>query len=56
MVLIICTKNELNVTNRYWDMFLDRQKVWTDGKDGQTHVRRQHYIRPTLSGDKKWKH
>ena len=30
MVLIICTKNELNLTNRYWDMVPDRQKVWTD--------------------------
>ena len=25
MVLIICTKNELNPTNRYWDMVLDRR-------------------------------
>ena len=40
MVLIICTKNELNLTNRYWDMVPDRQKVWTDGRtewtDGRT--------------------
>ena len=32
MVLIICTKNELNLTNRYWDMVPDRQKVRTDGQ------------------------
>ena len=32
MVLIICTKNELNLTNRYWDMVPDRQKVRTDGR------------------------
>ena len=32
MVLIICTKNELNLTNRYWDMVSDRQKVRTDGR------------------------
>ena len=36
MVLIICTKNELNLTNKYWDMVPDRQKVWTDGMDGRT--------------------
>ena len=40
MVLIICTKNELNLTNRYWDMVPDRQKVWMDGwtdrMDGRT--------------------
>ena len=34
MVLIICTKNELNLTNRYWDMVPDRQTEgrteWTD--------------------------
>ena len=46
MVLIICTKNESNLTNRYWDMVPDRQKVWTDG-------RRQNYIPPTSSGDNK---
>ena len=46
MVLIICTKNESNPTNRYWDMVPDRQKVWTDGMDG----RRQNYIPPTSSG------
>ena len=32
MVLIICTKNESNLTNRYWDMVLDRQSLWTDGR------------------------
>ena len=32
MVLIICTKNESNLTDRYWDMIPDRQKVWTDGR------------------------
>ena len=31
-------------------MVPDRQKVWTDG---QTHGRRQNYIPPTSSGDKK---
>ena len=40
MVLIICTKNESNLTNRYLDMVPDRQKVWTygrtDGMDEQT--------------------
>ena len=36
MVLIICTKNELNLTNRYWDMVPDRQKVRTDGRNGRT--------------------
>ena len=37
MVLIICTKKESNLTNRYWDMVPDRQKVWMDGrKDGRT--------------------
>ena len=37
MVLIICTKNELNLTYRYWDMVPDRQKVWTDGRtEGRT--------------------
>ena len=36
MILIICTKNELNLTNRYWDMVPDRQKVQTDGMDRRT--------------------
>ena len=37
MVLIICTKNESNLTNRYWDMIPDGQKVrTTDAMDGQT--------------------
>ena len=48
MVLIICTKNESNLTNRYWDMVPDRQKggrtdgrkdgrtEWTDGQNGRT--------------------
>ena len=37
MVLIICTKNESNLTNGYWDMVPDRQKVRTDGRmDGRT--------------------
>ena len=44
MVLIICTKNELNLTNRYWDMVLDVQKVRPDR-------RRQNYIPKTLSGE-----
>ena len=55
MVLIICTKNELNLINRYWDMVPDRQKVRTDGRtdgrNGRTHGRRQNYIPPTSSGD-----
>ena len=38
MVLIICTQNESNLTNRYLDMVPDGQKVWTDGRtDGRTH-------------------
>ena len=32
MVLIICTKNELNLTNRYWDMNPDGR----NGMDGRT--------------------
>ena len=32
-------------------MVPDRQKVRTDGRDGQTHGRRQNYIPPTSSGD-----
>ena len=51
MVLIICTKNELNLTNRYWDMVPDRQKVRMDGKTDWTDGRRQNYIPPTSSGD-----
>ena len=57
MIHIICTKNESNLTNRYWDMVPDRQKVRTDGRtdgmDGRTHGRRQNYIPPTSSGDNK---
>ena len=49
MVLIICTKNESNLINRYWDMVPDGQ---TDGMDGQTDGRCQNYIPPTSSGDK----
>ena len=33
MVLIICTKNESNLTNRYWDMVPDGR---TDRMDGRT--------------------
>ena len=51
MVLIICTKNKSNLTNRYWDMVPDRQKVWTDGMDRRTDGRRQNYIPPTSPGD-----
>ena len=58
MVLIICTKNESNLTNRYWDMVPDRQKVWTDGRkdgwNGQTDGQRQNYIPPTSSRDNKY--
>ena len=35
MVLIICTKNESNLTNRYCDMVPDGQKVRTDGRNGR---------------------
>ena len=52
---IICTKNESNLTNRYWDMVPDRQKVWTDrrtdGRNGWTNGWRQNYIPTTWSGD-----
>ena len=38
-------------------MVPDRQKMWTDGRkdgrNGRTHGRRQNYIPPTSSGDKK---
>ena len=40
MVLIICTKNELNLTNRYWDMDPDGRTEWTDGR---MHGRHQNY-------------
>ena len=43
MVLIICTNNEYNLTNRYGDMVPDRQKVRTD-------ERCQNYIPQTSSG------
>ena len=49
MVLIICTKNETNLTNRYWDMVPAGQKMRRDGMDG----RRQNYIHQTMLGDKK---
>ena len=52
MVLIICTKNESNLTNMYWDMVPDRQKVWTDERNGQ----RQNYIPLTSSGDNSWEY
>ena len=39
MVVIICTKNKLNLTNRYRDMVPDRQTVWTDGQNGRTDGR-----------------
>ena len=51
MVLIIYTKNASNLTNRYWDMVPDRQKVWTDRWTDGLH---QNYIPTTLSGDKKY--
>ena len=47
MVLIICTKNELNLTNRYWDMVPDGQKVRTEWTDAW----RQNYIPPTSLRD-----
>ena len=49
MILIICTRNESNLINRYLDMVLDRQKVWTDEMDGRS----QNYIPSTSSGDNK---
>ena len=36
IVLIICTKNESNLTKWYWDIVLDGQKVWTDRQNGRT--------------------
>ena len=51
MVLTIYTKNESNLTKRYWDISLEVQKM---GKDGRTHGRRQNYIPPTSMGDKMW--
>ena len=53
MVLIICTKNELNLTSRYWDMVPDRQKVRTDGRTDGIDRRRQNYIPSTSLGDNK---
>ena len=55
MVLIICTKNESNLTNRYWDMVPDRQKVLRDRMDGRTQGWRQNYIPPTSSEDNNMK-
>ena len=51
MVLIIYTKNASNLTNRHGDMVPGGQKVWTDGRNGRAHGRRQNYIPPTSSGD-----
>ena len=53
MILIICTKNDLNLTKRYLDMVLGRQKVWTDGMDGRMHRRHHKYIPLTSSVDYK---
>ena len=50
MVRTICKKNESNLTNRYWDMVPDRQKVRADRR---THGRRQNFIPPTSSRDYK---
>ena len=36
MVLVICTKNESSLTNRYWDMVPNVQKVRTVRMDGGT--------------------
>ena len=48
MVLIICTKNELNLTYRYSDMIPDRQKVWTDGlTDRRTDGRKTPKLYPS---------
>ena len=44
MVLIIYTKNASNLTNRYQDMVLDRQKDEMEGLH-------QNYIPQTSSGD-----
>ena len=54
MVLIICTKNESNLTNKYWDMVPEGRTDGRNGRrEGRTHGRRQNYIPPTSSGDKK---
>ena len=48
MVLFICTKNELNLTNRYWDMVPDGQKVGTDGRtEGGTDARTMPKLYPS---------
>ena len=47
MVLIICTKNESNMANRYW--YGSRRTISEAGRN----VRRQNYIPPTSSGDNK---
>ena len=43
MVHIICTKNDSNMTNKYWDMVPDRQSAdgqsgWTDARTTQKYV------------------
>ena len=54
MVLIICTKNESNLTNRYWDSgqtkSVDRGTEWTHAR---THAQRQNYIPPISSKNNK---
>ena len=48
MVLIICTKNKLNLTDRYWDMVPDRQKVQTDGRtDRRTDAQKTPKLYPS---------
>ena len=47
MVLIICTKNELNLTNRYWDMDPDGMDRQTDGRTDDAKT----ISLPTSSGD-----
>ena len=54
MVHIICTKNDSNMTNKYWDMVPDGQKCGrTDGVDGRMHGRRKKDIPLTSSVDNK---
>ena len=45
MELIICTKNESNLTNRYWDMVPDGQM---DGMEGRTEGRTDAQMTPKL--------
>ena len=55
MVHIICTKNDSNLSYKYWDMVPDGQKVRTDGQNGRTdsrttqkYIQRQYWFKKTL--------